>query len=285
MRWASGGIIVGLGLSLALVVPSVGQEAAPGAQAPAPDTVKQQPPEADKKAPAAAKGEGPADATSEGKGIGEQKNEDAAESKTEAKPGENKSAKPGDNPDSKTKESKGEPKTEDQTKPEAGTNAELNAKPDKESDTGSRSSAGSSTRMANTGGAAAGTASSSVAGENEAHGLSNPPPVATPVPPKAPRKVVVREGGASEPAAQIVTGMSVEEASSERRETEKFLDAAEENLKRVAGRTLDAQQQETISQIHNYLEHARSALKEGDISRGHTLALKANLLADDLVKH
>jgi hypothetical protein len=30
---------------------------------------------------------------------------------------------------------------------------------------------------------------------------------------------------------------------------------------------------------------ARSALKEGDISRGHTLALKASLLAQDLEKH
>lgn len=96
---------------------------------------------------------------------------------------------------------------------------------------------------------------------------------------------MVREGGAEEPAVQIVTGLPAEEASSERREAEKFLDAADENLKRVAGRSLDALQQETISQIHNYVERARSALREGDISRGHTLALKANLLADDLVKH
>jgi len=122
-------------------------------------------------------------------------------------------------------------------------------------------------------------------GASQAHRLSNLPPVPTPAPPKKPRKIVVREGGAEEPAVQIVTGLPAEEASSERREAEKFLDAADENLKRVAGRSLDALQQETISQIHNYVERARSALREGDISRGHTLALKANLLADDLVKH
>jgi len=279
-----------MGLSFAVVLPSVGQDEAPGVQAPAQDTAKQQAPEADKNAASAAKGEAPADAKGEGKGIGEQKNEDAAERKTDARPGENQSAKP-DNPDSKTggeaesrtPESKAELKLEDKAEP--GAKAESNATPDKEPNAGVGSPAVPSTRMANTSGADAGVASSSVAGANEAHRVSNPPPVPTPAPPKKPRKVVVREGGASEPAAQIVTGMTVEEASSERREAEKFLDAAEENLKRVAGRTLDAQQQETTSQIHNYVERARLALKEGDISRGHTLALKANLLADDLVKH
>ena len=34
-----------------------------------------------------------------------------------------------------------------------------------------------------------------------------------------------------------------------------------------------------------YLEKEATALKEGDISRAHTLALKAGLLADDLAKH
>ncbi len=102
---------------------------------------------------------------------------------------------------------------------------------------------------------------------------------------KAPRKIVVRQGGASEPATHIAPGMTVAEASSERQEAEKLLSAAEEDLRRVLGRVLDAQQEETVSQIHNYVGRARAALKEGDTSRGHTLAMKANLLADDLVKH
>jgi hypothetical protein len=82
-----------------------------------------------------------------------------------------------------------------------------------------------------------------------------------------------------------VTGMTPEEASRERQEAEKFLSSADENLRRILGRTLDAQQQEDVSQIRNYQGHARAALKEGDISRGHTLATKANLLAEDLVQH
>ncbi len=291
MHWVSG-IIVALGLSFAAVVLSAGQET-PAAQAPTQDTVKQQAPEAEKNGPSAGKGDAPADAKREGKGVGDQQKEDSGERKTEAQPGKNDSAKSADNPDpqvggraeSKTTESKAAPKTGDKAEPEAGAGAESNAKPDQESDTGSGRSAVSSPRIANTSGADAGAARSGMAGEAEAHRLRSRPPVPAPVPPKGPRKIVVREGGADDPAAQIVTGMTVQEASSERRETEKFLDAAEENLRRVTGRTLDAQQQETISQIHNYVERARSALKEGDISRGHTLALKANLLADDLVKH
>jgi hypothetical protein len=110
-----------------------------------------------------------------------------------------------------------------------------------------------------------------------------------PSPPSAsssePKKVVVRQGGAAEPSAQIVTGMTLQEAIAQRQDAEKSLDAADENLRRLLGRPLDAQQEETVSQIHNYMGRARSALREGDISRGHTLAVKANLLAEDLVKY
>ena len=110
-------------------------------------------------------------------------------------------------------------------------------------------------------------------------------PKAAAAPSNGLRKIVVRHGGASEPVSQIVTSMSAEEASARRQETEKLMSAADEDLKRILGRALDAQQQETVAQIHDYLGRARSALDEGDLSRGHTLASKANLLADDLVKH
>ena len=88
-----------------------------------------------------------------------------------------------------------------------------------------------------------------------------------------------------EPAAQIVTGMAPEEASRERQNTEQSLNSTGEALKRLAARTLDAAQLETVSQIRHYTDEARTALKEGDISRARTLAVKANLLADDVEKH
>jgi len=39
-----------------------------------------------------------------------------------------------------------------------------------------------------------------------------------------------------------------------------------------------------VGQIRNYMDHARLALKEGDLRRANTLAEKAHLLSDDLVK-
>lgn len=101
----------------------------------------------------------------------------------------------------------------------------------------------------------------------------------------APRKIVVRRGGATEPAERIAPGMTPAEATRQRQDAEHLLGAADDQLKRLAGRSLDARQQETAGQIRNYIEGARSALQEGDLRRASTLALKAKLLAEDLLKH
>jgi hypothetical protein len=108
---------------------------------------------------------------------------------------------------------------------------------------------------------------------------------AAPAPDGTPKKIVVREGGASEPAAQIAPGMTPEEAARERQNTEQLLSSTGVHLTELAARTLDAGQQETVGQIRNYMDGARSALKDGDVRRADTLATKAHLLAEDLVKH
>ncbi len=99
-----------------------------------------------------------------------------------------------------------------------------------------------------------------------------------------PWKIVVREGGAKEPAAQIAPGMTPAEATRQRQDAEQLLGSAADKLKRLVGHTLDAPQQETVAQIRNYMDGARSALKEGDVRRANTLALKAHLLSEELVK-
>jgi len=106
-----------------------------------------------------------------------------------------------------------------------------------------------------------------------------------PAPNGAPRRIVVREGGANEPAAQIAPDITPAEAARERHNAEQLLGAAGDQLKQLAGRTLNAQQQDTVGQIRNYMNGAHSALKEGDLRRASTLAQKAHLLAEDLVKH
>jgi hypothetical protein len=101
----------------------------------------------------------------------------------------------------------------------------------------------------------------------------------------APRKIVVREGGAREPAAQIAPGLTPAEEARQRHSADRLLVSTDDQLKQLQGRTLDARQQETVGQIRNYLDGARSALKEGDLRRASTLAEKAHLLSEDLVKH
>lgn len=100
-----------------------------------------------------------------------------------------------------------------------------------------------------------------------------------------PHKVVVHQGSVSEPRVQILPGLTEEEASHQRESAEQLLGAADTHLKELAARTLNLNQQGLTVQIRQYMDGARSALKESDFQRAHTLALKAYLLSDDLVKH
>jgi hypothetical protein len=108
-----------------------------------------------------------------------------------------------------------------------------------------------------------------------------------PLPPVAesePRKIVVHRGGTSEPVAQILPGMSPEEANRQRESSEQLLAAAETSLQQLAYRPIDTKKQDTVVQIRQYMDAARAALKDSDPQRAHTLAQKAYLLSDDLVK-
>ena len=107
----------------------------------------------------------------------------------------------------------------------------------------------------------------------------------TKAPAGGPKRIVVREGGATEPAEQIAPGMSPAEAIKQRQNAQQWLGSTDEQLKQLAGKKLDVSQQQAMSQIHNYVDGARSALQEGDVRRASTLAEKAHLLAEDLLSH
>jgi hypothetical protein len=98
-------------------------------------------------------------------------------------------------------------------------------------------------------------------------------------------KTVVPEGGAKEPPAQIAPGLAPDEAKRDRHEAEQWLSSTDSQLKELATRQLSEPRQEVVIQVRNYQLEARAALKENDLRRAHTLALKAHLLADDMVKH
>jgi hypothetical protein len=103
--------------------------------------------------------------------------------------------------------------------------------------------------------------------------------------PTAPTKTVVRNGSTGEPTVQLSPGLSQQQASSQRQNTTQLLANADANLKKIAAQQLSASQQDTAKQIRQYVQQANTAVAAGDLERGHNLAVKANLLSEELVKH
>ncbi len=79
--------------------------------------------------------------------------------------------------------------------------------------------------------------------------------------------------------------MSKGQTSNQIESVNQLLAGTDSNLKQISGRTLNPTQQDTVKQIHLYMDQARKAVDSGDVERGHNLAFKAHLLSDDLVKH
>jgi hypothetical protein len=63
-----------------------------------------------------------------------------------------------------------------------------------------------------------------------------------------------------------------------------MLALTEGNLKKIAGQQLTTTQQDTVSQIRQFVDQSKAALVAGDSERAQTLAWKAKLLSEDLVK-
>jgi hypothetical protein len=98
-------------------------------------------------------------------------------------------------------------------------------------------------------------------------------------------KKVVRNGSTEEPTVQIVPGMSDAQASEHRQGTAQLLASTDANLKKLDSQQLDSSKLEIVKQIQTYVEQARTAEAAGDLDRAHNLAVKAQLLSDDLVRH
>jgi hypothetical protein len=63
-----------------------------------------------------------------------------------------------------------------------------------------------------------------------------------------------------------------------------MLATTEANLKKITGQQLDSSQQDMVNQIHQFMEQSKAAVTDGDLERARTLAWKAQLLSDELVK-
>jgi len=99
-----------------------------------------------------------------------------------------------------------------------------------------------------------------------------------------PLKIVVRQGGTSDPSIQLAGGATNAQTSQQRATANQLLESTEENLKKAAGKQMSADQQDMVNQIRQFMEQSRAAATAGDLERARTLAWKAQVLSDDLVK-
>ncbi len=92
----------------------------------------------------------------------------------------------------------------------------------------------------------------------------------------------MRQGGASEPAIQLAGGPAGDQATQQRNSANQMLAAADENLKKMAGRQLAANQQDMVNQVRQFVDQSKAATATGDLDRARTLAWKAQLLSEEL---
>jgi hypothetical protein len=79
-------------------------------------------------------------------------------------------------------------------------------------------------------------------------------------------------------------GGTAAEQASHQHSTDELSVATQENLSKVEGRQLNPSQQEMVTQIKQFMEQSKTASASGDLDRAHSLALKAHLLSEELVK-
>jgi hypothetical protein len=99
-----------------------------------------------------------------------------------------------------------------------------------------------------------------------------------------PKKIIVRQGGTSEPSIQLEGGAVGNQANQQKDSTTQILGTTEQNLKKLEGRQLTSDQKNMVSQARQFMDQAKNAMNTGDFDRARTLAWKAQLLSEDLIK-
>ena len=125
---------------------------------------------------------------------------------------------------------------------------------------------------------ASGTQSATTPSATDTTGSSQPPAQTAPknCPPS---KTIVRQGGTSEPSIQLAG----DQPQSQRDAVNQMLVSTESNLKKLADRQLNANQQDMVGQIRQFMQQSKSAQASGDYERARTLAWKAQLLSEELI--
>jgi outer membrane biosynthesis protein TonB len=96
-----------------------------------------------------------------------------------------------------------------------------------------------------------------------------------------PKKVIPAEPAPT--PQQISPGPTPANGGSSQTSTDQLLQGAEANLNGIT-RTLSKDEEAMRAQIREFIKQSRTATTENDPARAHTLAVKARLLSDELVK-
>jgi len=119
---------------------------------------------------------------------------------------------------------------------------------------------------------------SATAGKDSAAATSNAP---TNCPPS---KVIIRQGGTSDQSIELAGGATGNQASDQRDAANQMVGTTEANLKKIAGQQLSPERQDMVKQIRQFMEQSKKAAGDGDLDRARTLAWKAQVLSEELVK-
>lgn len=83
---------------------------------------------------------------------------------------------------------------------------------------------------------------------------------------------------------QLAGGAAGSQTANQRDTANQMLGTTQENLKKIAGRQLTTNQQDMVNQIRQFMNQSKDAADAGDLDRARTLAWKAQLLSEDLIK-
>jgi outer membrane biosynthesis protein TonB len=82
----------------------------------------------------------------------------------------------------------------------------------------------------------------------------------------------------------IAPAISASDAQRDQNAAEQLLQSTDTNLTNLAKRQLSPDEESVVSQIKNFIAQSRQALRDNDPARARNLALKANLLSNDLTR-
>lgn len=93
----------------------------------------------------------------------------------------------------------------------------------------------------------------------------------------------MQQGGTADKSIQLA-GATPGTSANQKDTANQMLAATESNLKKISGQQLNSSQQEMVSQIRQFMAQSKAAVGDGDMERARTLAWKAQVLSEELVK-